>query len=156
MNPPNDPVTTRQPNPGQFMNPQGNNPGGGSALLQLLRLKAMGGNVPGQTANAGNPQGIQMSQPPQGVGGLPPTQQNGSVTSLSSPPPPATPSNPQQAAMAGQTPPTTPDDNLTIALQALGNYIKGHAEAHMARNGVPQAKAQAQAIAARNPQQGAQ
>lgn len=130
-----------QPNPGSFM---GGN-GAGSALMRLMQLRQQGA-TPQQTANPVTP-----AQPPTGVGGpprimgAPPQGDVGGTMSIS-------PQNIPQGVGGAQSvqPPTTPDDNLQIALAALGNYIKAHGEAHMAKSGVPQAKAHAAVIQARN------
>lgn len=121
---PNDP--NQQQNPGQFMNPQGQNPGQGSALLQLLRLRAMGASPQMQNQNTQNPNAVAPAQPPQGQGNV-----------MSSMPPAQPPqgAQPQQAAPQVQQP-VQPEDNLQIAMGALGNYIKSHGEILKAKHGI--------------------
>lgn len=159
---PVDPVTARQPNPGQFQNPQGNNPGAGSALLNLLRMRASRSQGPNMVAGPQNPGGIQMSQPPQGVGGPPRIMgapPSGDIAGAGMPQMPSgmSPNAPQGASMAQpvQTP-TTPDDNLQLAMSALAGYIKSHGDILRAKHGVDLQKARASQIAAQGQPQGGQ
>lgn len=134
-------------NPGSFM---GGN-GAGSALMRLMQLRQQG-VTPQQTANPVTP-----AQPPTGVGGPPrimgaPPQGDVGGTM------PISPQNAPQGMGGTQQvqPPTTPDDNLQIALAALGNYIKAHGEAHMSKNGVNESKARASVISSQARPQGGQ
>ena len=153
MNPVQDPVTARQPNPGTFMAaPAGGQNGNGSALLQLLRLQAISGKGPNMVANPTNPQGIQMSQPPQDQGGLPSFSQ-GSVGNSATVAPTTSP-NVQGGIQPGGAVQT--DDNLQLAMTALKNYIDGHTEVLKAKHGVNESKARASLISAQARPQGGQ
>lgn len=142
---------------GSFMsNASGNQNGQGSALMQLLRLKAMGVNSGVLNQNSQNPQAVLPSNSP--ASGNPMPQGGLQQQQPSQPPtqPQQAPQMPMQAQPIQAPPPSTPDSNLELSLQALGNYIKAHGEAHMAKNGVHSEKARAQMITRQNQTQGGQ
>jgi hypothetical protein len=140
-----------QANSGTFMGGNGQ----GSALLRLMKLRAMtqGGGGSAMNQNTANPGMVQPASPPTGSAmpaGM--AQSQSPQFQMSQPPQGAVAENqaPQQA-------PVTPDTNLQIAMSALGNYIKAHGDAHKAIHGVDLQKARAQAMMAQNaPQQGGQ
>lgn len=145
------------------MNPQGQGqPGAGSALLRLMQLRAQGSTPGALNGNLQNSGAVLPAAPNQGNAINPSQLAQAGQQALQAPrimgaPPQgdvAGAGAPQMPSGMAQPTPTTPDDNLSVALQALGNYIKAHGEAHMAKNGVPQAKAHASLISAQARPQG--
>lgn len=129
-------------NPGSFDSASaGGMNGQGSALMRLMALRQQGaspqaGNnvpLPAAPVQTGSPINMQsMNQAAQ----QPPMQAAQ----------PQLPQGAPQQTFGGE------DPNLSLALGALSNYIKAHAEGHMADKGVHMAKANAKVREASAPQ----